>query len=59
MPRIIVHAVLMAGWALVLAGCGMADSRSPVPEFMRNGAIIDRRRAEADDNCGSESYEPI
>jgi len=24
-----------------------------------NGAIIDRRRAEADDNCGSESYEPI
>jgi hypothetical protein len=30
-----------------------------VPEFMRNGAIIDRRRAEADDNCGSESYEPI
>jgi len=27
MPRIIVHAVLMAGWALLLAGCGMADSR--------------------------------
>lgn len=25
---------LMAG-ALVLAGCGLADSRSPVPEFMR------------------------
>jgi len=24
-----------------------------------NGAIIDRRRAEAEDNCGSESYEPI
>ena len=23
------------------------------------GVIIDRRRAEADDNCASESYEPI
>jgi hypothetical protein len=34
MRRIIVHAALMAG-ALVLAGCGLADSRSPVPEFMR------------------------
>jgi hypothetical protein len=135
MRRIIVHTALMAAGALVLAGCGLADSRSPVPEFMRNkavdppppepppdvrqlvrenldsvfvaasnprqvrigpprhvpigpgwtacvsaeltsvtgrplgaetyritisnGAIIDRRRAEADDNCGSESYEPI
>jgi hypothetical protein len=35
MRRIIVYAVLTAGCALVLAGCGMADSRSPVPEFMR------------------------
>jgi hypothetical protein len=35
MGRIIVHAALMAGAALVLAGCGLADSRSPVPEFMR------------------------
>src|ERR1700704_3272335 len=35
MQRIIVHAALMAGGALVLAGCGIADSRSPVPEFMR------------------------
>jgi hypothetical protein len=35
MGRIIVHAALMAGAALVLAGCGIADSRSPVPEFMR------------------------
>jgi len=26
---------LMAGGALLLAGCGFADSRSPVPEFMR------------------------
>ena len=35
MRRVIVHAALMAGGALVLAGCGLADSRSPVPEFMR------------------------
>ena len=135
MRRIIVHAGLMAGAALVLAGCGLADSRSPVPEFMRlkapeppspepppdvrqlmheqldslflaasyprnvrvspshrdlhgpgwtacvqaeltsatgqplgsqtyrvtisGGAITDRRRAEADDNCTSETFEPI
>lgn len=26
---------LMAGAALMLAGCGFADIRSPVPEFMR------------------------
>ena len=121
--------------SLALAGCGFADSRSLVPEFMRNkaseppppepppdvkrlvrenldsvfvaassppqvrvspprhrpdgsgwtacvraelisvigkplgtetyrvtigsGAIIDRRRVEAEDNCASESYEPI
>jgi hypothetical protein len=135
MGRIVVHALLIAGVALVLAGCGLADSRSPVPEFMRakasdppppepppdvkrlvrenldsvfvaasfprqvrvapphhdvrgsgwtacvradltsvigkplgtetyrltvsGGMIIDRRRVEADDNCASESYEPI
>jgi hypothetical protein len=35
MRRIIVYAALAAGGALVLAGCGLADSRSPVPEFMR------------------------
>jgi hypothetical protein len=35
MGRVIVHAGLIAGGALVLAGCGLADSRSPVPEFMR------------------------
>jgi hypothetical protein len=131
----IVYAALMAGAALALADCGIADSRSPVPEFMRakasepippepppdisrlvreqldsvfiatsyprqvevssphhepqgpgwtacvraeltsamgnplgtqtyritisGGAIIDRRRAEAEDNCASESYQPI
>jgi hypothetical protein len=135
MRRLIVQMALLAGGTLVLAGCGLADSRSPVPEFMRNkagdppppeappdvkqmlrtnlesvftaasrprhlrvspprrelrgagwtacvkaeltsvvgkplgketylltisgGAIIDRRRAEADDICGSESYEPV
>jgi len=35
MRRIIVHAALMAGGLLLLAGCGIADSPSPVPEFMR------------------------
>ena len=135
MRRVVVHIALMVGGALALAGCGLADSRSPVPEFMRakateppppepppdvkrlvreklnslfvaasnprhvrvapphrevrgagwtacvraeltsvigkplgtetyrvtisGGAIVDRRRAEADDNCGSETYEPI
>ena len=135
MRRDIIHAALIAGGALVLTGCGIADSRSPVPEFMRGraadppspepppdvrqlvrnnleavfvaasqprdvrvspprhepngpgwtacvraeitsvmgrplgaeiyrititgGAIIDRRRAESNDNCASESFEPI
>ncbi len=135
MRRVIVRAALMAGGALVLAGCAIADSRSPVPQFMRakaldplppepppdvrqivgknldsvfvaassprqvrvspphhepsgpgwtacvraeltsvmgrplgsetyritisGGAIVDRRRAEADDNCDSENYQPI
>ena len=135
MRGIIVHAALMAGGLLLLAGCGMADSHSPVPEFMRGkaseppppepppdvrrlvrekldsvfvstsnprqvrvspprrdldgsgwtacvraeltsamgkplgaqtyritisgGVIIDRRRVDPDDNCGTESYEPI
>ena len=134
MRRVIVHVALMAGGAALLAGCGVADSRSPVPEFMRakvsapppepppdvkrlvrekldsvfvntsspqdvrvslphheptglgwtacvkaeltstmnkplgtqtylvtisGGQIIDRRRAEARDNCAAESYDPI
>jgi hypothetical protein len=135
MRRVLVHIALMAGGALALAGCGIADSRSPVPEFMRGkapeppppepppdvkrlvrekldsvftassnprgvrvsapqreprglgwtacvradltsatgkplglqtyritisgGAMIDRRRVEAEDNCVSETYEPI
>jgi hypothetical protein len=35
---VVVHCALMAAVALALAGCGLADSRSPVPEFMRNKA---------------------
>jgi hypothetical protein len=38
MLRIIVHGALATGVALVLTGCGFADSRSPVPEFMRSKA---------------------
>ena len=34
MLRIIANAALLAG-ALALGGCGFADSRAPVPEFMR------------------------
>ena len=135
MWRVITHRMLIAGGALLLAGCGIADSRSPVPEFMRakasdpppleappdvkqlvrekldsvfvaqsnpqqvqvsparhdlrglgwtacvkadltnavgkplgsetyritinNGVILDRHRAEAEDTCASESYQPI
>ena len=134
MLRIVAHLALLA-CALALAACGFADSRAPVPEFMRikeaeqpppepppdvkrvvreqidavflntsyprevqvalphhevrgsgwtacvraqltsatgsalgaqtyivtisGGKIIDRRRAEADDICGSEAYQPI
>jgi hypothetical protein len=35
MRRIVVHIALVVGAALTLAGCGFADIRSPVPEFMR------------------------
>jgi hypothetical protein len=35
MRRIMIYAALAAGGALLLAGCGLADSRAPVPEFMR------------------------
>jgi hypothetical protein len=35
MGRLIIYTGLMASGALALAGCGIADSRSPVPEFMR------------------------
>jgi hypothetical protein len=39
MGRIFVRAALMASGALVLGACGLADSRSPVPEFMRAKAL--------------------
>ncbi|QPF94085.1 hypothetical protein [Bradyrhizobium commune] len=134
MLRIVAHVAVIAG-ALALGACGFADSRAPVPEFMRlkeaeqqqpepppdvkrvvreqidavflntsyprevhvapphhevrgpgwtacvraqltsatgsalglqtyivtitGGKVVDRRRAEADDICGSETYEPI
>src|ERR1041384_4610327 len=35
MRRIVIHIALMAGAALMLAGCGFGDVRSPLPEFMR------------------------
>src|SRR5512142_136229 len=35
MGRIVVHLALLAGVALVLAGCGFADSHASLPEFMR------------------------
>lgn len=35
MRRVTIHMALIAGGVLMLAGCGLADSRSPVPEFMR------------------------
>jgi hypothetical protein len=129
------HIAVLVGTALVLAGCGFADIRSPVPDFMKikeadpvppepppdvkrlvhdqletmfasnsfprdvrvsaphhevvgpgwtacvradvnsatgkaingetwrisivSGTIVDRRRAGEDDNCDSESYQPI
>jgi hypothetical protein len=36
--RVCIGVALMGG-ALALAGCGIADSRSPVPEFMRGKAV--------------------
>jgi hypothetical protein len=133
--RGIIHTALIAGASLMLAGCGIADSRSPLPEFLRtkasdpppleappdvkqlvrekldsvfvaqsnpqqvqvspprhdlrglgwtacvkaeltnavgkplgvetyritinNGVIFDRSRAEAEDTCATESYQPI
>jgi hypothetical protein len=135
MWRGIIHTALIAGGALMLAGCGIVDSRSPLPEFLRakagdpppleappdvkqlvrekldsvfvaqsnpqqvqvspprhdlrglgwtacvkaeltnavgkplgvetyritinNGVILDRSRAEAEDTCATESYQPI
>ena len=38
MQRVLFQGVVLVGVALALAGCGLADVRSPVPEFMRNKA---------------------
>src|SRR5262249_61773782 len=35
MRRIITSMVLLAGVALALSACGLADMRAPLPEFMR------------------------
>jgi hypothetical protein len=35
MRRVVVHIACLMGIAPTLAGCGLADVRSPVPEFMR------------------------
>jgi|SRR4051812_45394176 hypothetical protein len=135
MGRALVHIAWVTAAALLLAGCGFTDARSPVPEFMRakdpeprplepppdvrrivsekldavftaasqptrvqvsaphpdlrgpgwtacvraeitsvtgkplgtqiyrimitEGVVFDRRRAEPEDNCASENYEPI
>ena len=39
MRRSVTYIALMAGGALALAGCGIADSHAPVPEFMRAKAM--------------------
>ena len=39
MRRGMVHIALTAAGALALAGCGIADSHAPVPEFMRVKAM--------------------
>src|SRR5438874_12328059 len=38
MRRIVVHMACVVGGALALGACGLADVRSPVPEFMRASA---------------------
>jgi hypothetical protein len=35
MKRLIFHVALLACGTLLLAGCGLAETRAPVPEFMR------------------------
>jgi hypothetical protein len=52
------------GWtACVRAELISATGRPLGPQTYRitieDGAIVDRRRVEAEDNCASESYEPI
>jgi hypothetical protein len=44
MWRIIVRTALIAAEALVLAGCGFADSRSSLPILILRPRVSDRRR---------------
>ena len=58
------HDVRGAGWtACVRAELTSVMGRPLGAETYRitisGGVIVDRRRAESDDNCASESYEPI
>ena len=39
MRRGVFYTGLIAAWALALTGCGIADRRSPVPEFMRGSPV--------------------
>lgn len=39
MGRIVIHLALVAGAALALAGCGLADNHAALPEFLRTRAI--------------------
>jgi hypothetical protein len=59
-----VHEVRGLGWtACVRADVNSATGKPIGPQTWRisinNGTIVDRRRADPDDNCETESYEPI
>ena len=59
-----VHEVRGLGWsACVRAEVNSATGKAIGPQTWRisinNGTIVDRRRADPDDNCETESYEPI
>ena len=59
-----VHEVRGTGWtACVRAEVNSATGNSIGVQTYRisiiGGVIVDRRRADPDDNCGTESYEPI
>jgi hypothetical protein len=58
------HEVRGPGWfACVRAEVNSANGKPIGPQTFRisiaGGEIVDRRRAEDDDNCDSENYEPI
>ncbi|WP_228749522.1 hypothetical protein [Bradyrhizobium sp. BR 10261] len=58
------HEVRGSGWtacvrASLTAATGSALGTQTYIVTISGGKIIDRRRAEADDICGSEAYQPI